>query len=430
MKLVLFVILRLFEGFLSERKGSLATTSAIIFTVLLAAGGVAADYTLMRNIKHGLQQTADAAALAAVKEMSVANATEETIQAVVDNFISANTVSDFDPADLEVNTTISFAGTSVRVEISNAWSPFLLHHMGVDVTPLSAHAKAELAGSESGTICLLGLHRASGQAVSLMPRARLTAENCGVYSNSPFADGMVMHDLSDMDASTTCSSGGVVLWSPTAIDPPAVTDCPPMPDPLSGRKAPAYGKKCDHQRLRLVNKTRTLEPGVYCNGVQIMKGSNIRFLPGIYIFKAGMLSAADTSTIEGENVSFVFTEEASFRFAQNTTIRLTAPRTGEMAGILIFEDPNPGGKTHQITSNNARVLTGTIYIPKGTLQVDAQKMVADMSSYTSIIANKVRLKDGPHLHLNSDYSTIPLPEGMDAGSPGGGGGSGKIFLSR
>ncbi len=63
---------------------------------------------------------------------------------------------------------------------------------------------------------------------------------------------------------------------------------------------------------------------------------------------------------------------------------LTAPKSGDMAGILIAEDRrNPVGNAFEIYSNNARNLLGTIYLPQGRLHVAANNPVSDQSPIQS-----------------------------------------------
>ncbi len=86
-----------------------------------------------------------------------------------------------------------------------------------------------------------------------------------------------------------------------------------------------------------------------------------------------------------------------------------------MAGLLFFEDRDTKFSTyHRITSNDARRLVGTMYLPKSKLMIDANNPVADKSEYTIIIAREFELRDGPELVLNTDYEStpIPVPEGV------------------
>jgi hypothetical protein len=132
--------------------------------------------------------------------------------------------------------------------------------------------------------------------------------------------------------------------------------------------------------------------------------------------KDGALSVRGGGTLEGNNAGFFLTgRHSTLTFARESHIDLTAPKAGEMSGLLFFEDRDTDFDTyHRITSNDARTLVGTMYFPKSKLLIDASNPVADRSDYTVIIAREFELSDGPELVLNTNYeaSSIPVPEGV------------------
>ena len=111
-------------------------------------------------------------------------------------------------------------------------------------------------------------------------------------------------------------------------------------------------------------------------------------------------------------------DDASFHFTSDTSITLTAPKSGPMAGILFWEARSASqGRKHMIQSNNAETLVGTFYLPRGTLVVNASVPVAAESAFTAIVADKLEMLEKPNLVLNSDYTAtdIPVPEGIGGG---------------
>ena len=89
-----------------------------------------------------------------------------------------------------------------------------------------------------------------------------------------------------------------------------------------------------------------------------------------------------------------------------------------MAGILFYEDRSaPAGRFFEVSSNAARKLLGTIYLPKGTFKSAGTGNIADASAYTIIIANRLMLL-GANLVINADYtsSDVPVPEGVGPNS--------------
>jgi len=98
-------------------------------------------------------------------------------------------------------------------------------------------------------------------------------------------------------------------------------------------------------------------------------------------------------------------------------IYLTAPKTGLMAGLLIWESKNAAeNRVHKILSANARELLGTFYLPRGELEVKSGSPIADSSAYTAIIAKRFSMAGSPTLVLNTDYAAtdVPTPEGVGA----------------
>jgi len=205
-----------------------------------------------------------------------------------------------------------------------------------------------------------------------------------------------------------------------------------MADPLAGRPLPADGP-CDYLAKIVLGGTATLYPGIYCGGLIISLGANVKMEPGVYVIKDAPFLVNGNSTLTGENVGIYLKGLASnLKFDTETTISLTAPKTGPMAGLLIIDDPSGAtallntliaGKytkllspprEHLILSDNARTLLGTIYMPRGRLIIDATKPVADKSAYTVLVVQQLDLYSGPNLILNSDYgaSEIPVPPGV------------------
>ena len=106
---------------------------------------------------------------------------------------------------------------------------------------------------------------------------------------------------------------------------------------------------------------------------------------------------------------------ARIYFDVDSTIDLAAPKDGPLAGILFFEDrSNTLLIQHQIISDNARNLLGTVYLSRGLLAIASTKRIAEGSAYTIIVARRVFMNRSANLYLNSNYSRsdVPVPEGV------------------
>jgi hypothetical protein len=277
---------------------------------------------------------------------------------------------------------------------------------------ISVTSTATLMGSMR--LCLLGLDPTKAETVSLNKDAKLTAENCSVFSNSKHAIGIKADQNSFLKAERICSAGGYLGQKGVNFAPAPQTDCPALEDPLAKRSPPVAGG-CDHTKKEVKGGTVTLSPGVYCDGLKITDGAKVTLGQGTYIIEGGKLVVDKGASIEGEQVGFYLRgDKSTFEFAFDSIVSLSAPKTGDMAGMLFFDDRGGKADKHRIYSDNARKLLGTIYLPNGALYIDAKKPIADQSAYTIIVARQVELYSGPNLVLNARYgeTDVPVPKGV------------------
>jgi Flp pilus assembly protein TadG len=398
------------QRLLSAQTGNMSVIMmGVMATLALIVGGVI-DYASLGNEKRSLQSVADGAALAAAREMVIVKATDVRVQSIAESYVKAN----FKSGEAATKAEIVENGRAVKVSVSADPQVYFPGPIGLNATTVHAEATAEISGG--GNVCMIGLDPDAPMTLNMMNNARLTAPDCAVYSNSFSKKSLNVANFARVNAKLTCVTGGVG-GAKAAVTPLAIEDCPPIADPLKDHVDPKYGLlKCDYLAPVTVVGNVTLKPGVYCAGITVAAFGKVTLEPGIYTMNTGGLSVIANGALEGENVGFYLTgANATIMFGPNSHISLTAPKTGPLAGILFFEDRDVLlGSYHQISSNDARRLVGTMYFPKSRLKIDANNPVADRSEYTVIIARGFDLSSGPELVLKTDYdaSPIPLPEGV------------------
>lgn len=416
--------------FLSCTLGSIAVSTAVGAPVLMGGVGLASDFAIFSMKKAKLQAAADAAALAATRELSViqsgssptvaaaksapgggaSTADDGPIGAIARSYV-ASAVGD---GDGTISTTVEIdesTGT-VKVVVVDQWQPFFAHFLGADITPIRTDAKAELVGESK--VCVIATSTSGIGAVSMTKNSHLEAKGCSVYSNSTNSSGFYLGAGSTIEADLACSAGGVYNKGGTSSTQ-VLTDCPPLADPLAGRATPTVGA-CDYSKTVVTSGTVSMKPGVYCGGISVTGKANVTFEEGDYIIKDGLFLVNNSASITGKNVAFYLTGPASLiQFEGDASIDLSGAEDGEMAGLLFFEDPSSGPfRNHSIRSAHASNLTGTIYLPKGNLLVDPTASVAEKSAYTAIIAKRLIVDNGPSLVLNTNYGAtkVPVPAGI------------------
>lgn len=401
------------KRFIDCVSGQFAMAAAILLPILAGITGGAMDLYIHQFQVTSLQNSADNAVLAAVREASLKGWNTTTAKAVADNYLTstlANTGMNRASYKSFVTVDAGKRRVTVAVEQDDYGYFFLGYFKGTPQIRVSATAQA----SGSTNVCVIGLENAAPGTVSLQQGALLSAVNCAVYSNSKSKTGLESTKNAVLSAKLACSSGGYVGATKNYFHQP-VTDCPPISDPLAGRPPPKFSTSCKFKKLRIKNKNEVLSPGVYCKGVTIKANASVTLSPGIYVFKDGPLKIASNASLTGTGVGLYFTGNgAVFNATSNSIVDLVAPTSGPMAGLIMFQDRNNAEANFLIKSKKASNLLGTIYLPNGNFIVDTNNKIAEDSAYTAIVARRLLLRKKPNLVLNTDYdnTTVPVPDGV------------------
>ena len=370
-----------------DRRGGIALVVGLSAPVLMMFVGAAVEYAHIALRVTQLQKAADTSVLTAVQQLRLSNTADSVVvsvaQAAFDNAAPADGVS------RTVTPTISNNRSTVQVNATEDVKSVMGKILTLPSSQITVVAAAQIMGQTK--LCLLTLDPSKGKAMQLEDGSSITATGCGLFSNSTDKKGFSAGKSAQATASVICSAGGVENKG-AYLTPTPTTDCPTVSDPLAKVPRPSVGYCSGSETPLDASTTRTLYPGTYCNGITVSGNAQVTFMPGIYVINNGPFIVQNNASISGNNVGFYFTGNAAgLRFDPTTSINLTAPRDGVMAGLLLFEDrsvnnpvpPPPGPKgappappygsvpmrEYRITSNNAPNLLGTIYLPAGRLIV-------------------------------------------------------------
>jgi len=162
------------------------------------------------------------------------------------------------------------------------------------------------------------------------------------------------------------------------------------------------------------NNTYTISPGQYSSiTIKGVAGDQVVFDPGTYVIDgSGGLSIPGNATITGTGVFFYFTNVATINMTGTPTMNLTAPSSGDYAGILMYEDPTdtntgpaPNGPT--MGGNTGTNYGGVLYFPK-----DQITFYGNNVSYSVgiVISDSLALSGNPTVTLEGDAG---LPPGVN-----------------
>ena len=413
--------------FAGHQSGTIAMLFAITLPGLLGATGLAVDYSSGVRQKSALQSAADSAALNAARELVISEPTLSRVQGVVRQSINATLRTQGIAADWTSDTEVSADRKAIIVKISRPIKPvFGIFNAVFGVSGgigLVAEARATARLAHNSKLCLLTMGD-DNSSVVLRKNARLTGASCSIHSNSRSRDGILLESGSKLTTDLVCSRGGINN-SGSTVTSDVLNDCPPVQDPLRYRVPPATTSCKSASRVVYSSGIIPLSPGIYCGGLELNGTARAKMSPGIYVFLNGDLTVKGDAELQGNYVGLFFQGTQSyFRFSENALIELTGPKDGAMSGLLIWRDKiaNLSDKSiakeaklgNSITANRANKLTGTLYLPEGTLYIGAKAPVAAVSDYTVILARKLEIADGPNLVLNTNYagSDVPVPQDL------------------
>lgn len=405
-------LFKLISRFRKNVVGSMAVGFGFGMPAILCCAGVAMDYANYNLMQSRFQAAIDGAVVAGANEFAVSGVSRQQIEGAVAAFVDNEKFEEYGPVKL--TTKVDETGKHVSSKLAVAWTPFVSSFLDVGLTPIVVDATAGMV-SKSYNVCVLALKKAGASAILSSQSAKLTAADCGVFANSTSAQAITSKNSSTINAGGIFTAGGYVRDASAILTPEPVTDTATVNDPLANREEPMIGT-CDHTKFALSTGTHTLDPGVYCGGINISGDARVTFGPGQYFIKDGPLQLRGNSVSTGADVGFYFNGMLSIiAFYENASVSFSGPKTGNMAGILFFgQRTSDLTKIHIIRSSLVSKLEGTIYLPTGSLLVNPNAPVAANSAYTAIIVYQLWLADSPTLVINSDYdqSDVPVPEGI------------------
>ena len=430
------------SAFTTDRLGNFAVMVALLAPMLLGVVGGAVDLYVFENHKNQLQNTVDAAVMAAATEAGMKGWSTDAANEVAAYVVASNIADRFAGATFETKVAIDEVKRTIDVTLSQDHYGYFFLGYFTGSPQISVRAVARAHGQ--AMLCVVAQAKNGKEVFKISGKSIIKAQGCSAYSNSRHPSGLAAKDVSRIVTQFSCSVGG---YSGKIINfaPLPVTDCPAIGDPLALR-APVMDQAvksavCNFTKLQIKKETRTLSPGTYCGGLEITDGSEVTLEPGIYVIKDGVLKLDKRASLSGENVSFVFTGSgAKLDLKNDSSISVAASEDGPMAGILMYAQPASGKvREFKIESEHAERLLGTVYLPGDKLTIGGDKdgdgvcdilpatpllpCVTDVgteSDWTAIVAYQLNITDGVTLVLNSDYegSKVPVPAGLGPNSTG------------
>jgi Flp pilus assembly protein TadG len=366
--------------FWRDRRGNYAMITALMAPVLIGSAGLATEGGLWMYVHQSLQGAADSAALssATLYGLSKTANLDTQAQSVVATYgypvpppgtpgAPINTVTVHRPP-----ATGAYTGNNQAIEVIVTTQQARLLSSIFNTGNVTLTGRAVAIPGNAGVGCVLSLNLSASGGVTSKGNSAVSLSQCSVYDDSNSSSALVNGGTATIDALSVNVVGNISGGTGITTTQGVNVGISPITDPYASVAMPAVGK-CDYNNMTYKN-TVTIDPGVYCNGIQLNAGAVVTMNPGVYIIDRGSLQIAGGATLQGDGVTIVFTSSTGSNYADATinggaVIKLTPPTTGPTQGMVMFGDRNmPTSTTFKFNGGDSQVLGGAVYMPKGTIQ--------------------------------------------------------------
>ena len=384
-----------------NQAGQVLISTALAAVVLVGFAGLAVDMGILRYQRRVQQSAADAAAIAGATDLP-SNYRAGAVNAAAANGFTDNTAGGdcgVPPANLAVGSVNvgvcappiagPHAGEQGYVEayVSAGQPTFFMRILGVNKKTITARSVASnnstgTNGAPYGCMYAIGSPGNPVQGMTLQGASIVLAPSCGIVDNGDYTSSGAITASSfgvsgannGGEGSVTCTGGASTcpsFNSPAAADPLAAYT-PPC-SPCSGGTDISIngGGNFSGAGVGYAGGTYSVSPGTYdAITISATGGENVVFSSGSYVINgAGGLSVTGNANISGNDVSFYFTGPATINITGTPTLNLSAPASGQYAGMLMWQaladTANPS------LSAATGSLNGILYFPSDKLSFAA-----------------------------------------------------------
>ncbi|MBO9579954.1 MAG: hypothetical protein J7498_03600 [Sphingobium sp.] len=415
-----------------DRRGNILAIAAAALPLIVGCAGLATDTIQWTLWKRQLQRAADSGAIAGVYQRSTDNgATTNTSTAVCHdlnlNLHTKMALQGATPCSgsvgsyttLSYPTSSSYATNQVRVVLQvRQRLPF--SSIFISTPPMITATATAASIAAGGSACIMSLGT-SGTGIYNNGNTTVAAPTCILFSNSTSANSASAGGSSAVTAKAIAAVGGIQQsnnWSVQQYLPYS----PAMSDPFANVTPDPNDMHCTSAALTDATVVATLGTTNCFSSLSVGSNRTLIMPPNfgpIYINGGGVdLKGAFVCV----GCTIVLTNKDPAPNAPIGTVssnasasnNITAPISGTYQGIAIYQDRRATGNTNKINGGAGSVITGAVYFPSDTLQLNGTGDTVSLCSM--FIAKNVVFTGTSTLAISSPDDTACSGSGMPSNS--------------
>jgi len=405
------------RGFWRNEEGGITILSALTMPALLGIGALAVDVSVLRYNAMRLQIAADAGAVAGVRQLpDTTNAVQEavtlanlnappnagqvTLARDVELIVYDAATKTYRAADATTPPNAVRVTASRDAAHQNQVLGFFSKFAGsAGPFSLSAHSIAIMTSdgdSGGGPACLYALDPTNADTLTIAGSTTVKL-SCAARAKSSSAASISSNgNAAQMTATSVCQAN-TPSQNPRGYSP-SVSKCgSPTTDPLAAVAEPT---PINCKAGGTLNGT--LMAGCY-TGSTTFRG-DVTLAAGTYYFKGASIKINSNASISGSGVTLFLDAASSLDIVGTPSISLTAPSSGSLTGIVLFQSRSATGADLSISGNSTVNLDGVLYAPATSVTFTGNGTTTNPARYGSVIASQV------HFTGNSGFafgSTLP-----------------------
>jgi len=370
--------------FIQCQHGGIMIAWAILLPVIAGMMGLGVETGTWYLKKRDLQAVADVAAIAGAFEITPTSRDTSARNSVINNGFSSATRVTVSVNNPPASGSLVGDNNAVEVILSQPQS-LLFSSLFLSAQPIinvRAVALKNTTPANNGG-CVLALNPTGNPAINTSGTTNISMPNCTIVANSndPRAIQLRGGAVIDVNALYTRGNYDVSNNATLNMSSTAITNAAnPVSDPYQNLAVPSNAS-CNY------NNTpggSSLSPGVYCGGLNIGSHANVTLRPGVYVVKGGDFRVNSGAVLNGTDVTIILTgSNGTYSTASingGSTVNLSAPTSGNYAGIAFYQDRNANaGTSSTFNGGSGMNITGAIYMPQGSVSFNGGNSTASPS---------------------------------------------------
>jgi hypothetical protein len=230
----------------------------------------------------------------------------------------------------------------------------------------------------------------------------VSVPNCGIHVNSTAGNAVLQAGSGFIKAKAITVVGGASSgnYSPTPKVGQKV-----VADPLSNIPEPTVPAACTYTGQTFPTAITIPGGSVYCGNTTF--NASVTFGPGIHYFKDAQVKTASTITMTSQNAMLYFSN-SSWDSSGAGKISFTPMLSGDYAGIAIFGSRNDTKTaTFKFAGNKDYFVGGTVYLPKGSLNLTGDTSLSVTAKSGYVIAQQFSYEGSSTFTVDAFGGTVP-----------------------